>query len=433
MSTANIGTEAPLRLSNSPLDRALFRVEHWLLSPGRHDAAQLRGYLRVRAWRDCTSMRDRLHLLKVVAKLPLRALRDSLAAVRDYGEPVEQDHGKGRGRQLAELWYIWMRHGVHPDSYYRYRLFQPGHLSRAAAFFEEHEMIALHRLVNAYTAPDEQALLGNKAAFEQWLRDNGIPTLKTLMEFSHGEVVHAALPDGGLPKCDLFSKPCRWAYGYGTTRWEFDGEGWLGPDGRRRDEPELLRELAEQSGERGLLLQERMRNHRALAALTTAALSTVRIITVRGADGTLQIVLAVAKIPTGAAATDHMRLGGMAASVDLATGRLGRPVRKDERTVVAYGDRHPDTGVQIEGFQLPCWEEAKRLALRTHELLGGITTVGWDVAITDDGPIIVEGNNPGPTSAQMPTNQPLGETAVAKAIHGRLRLALSGAAGGSRR
>jgi hypothetical protein len=427
MGTANIRTEAPLRLSNSPLDRALFRVEHWLLSPGRHDAAQLRGYLRVRAWRNCTSMRDRLHLLKVAAKLPLRAFRDSRAAVRTYGEPVERDHGKGRARQLAELWYIWVRHGVHPDSYYRYRLFRPGHLSRAGAFFEEQEFIALHHLVNAYLAPDAGALMGNKAQFEQWLRDHEIPTLKTLMEFSHGGVVNSALPDGALPKRDLFSKPCRWAYGYGATRWEFDGEGWVGPDGRRRSETELLAELTAEAGERGLLLQERMRNHRALTVLTPAALSTVRIITVRGGSGTLQIVLAVAKIPTGSAATDHMRLGGFAAPVDLATGRLGRPVRKDERTVVAFGDRHPDTGVQIEGFQLPCWEEAKRLALRAHELLGEVTTVGWDVAITDDGPIIVEANNPGPTSAQMPTNQPLGETAVARAILDRLRLALAGA------
>jgi hypothetical protein len=186
-----------------------------------------------------------------------------------------------------------------------------------------------------------------------------------------------------------------------------------------------MQELAAVSGDRGLLLQERLRNHPALAPVAPAALSTVRLITVRAVDGEIQLVLAVAKIPAGTAPTDHLRVGGLAAPVDLATGRLGRPIRKDSEAIVVHADRHHDAGVLMEGFQLPHGESAKQLALRAHEALGRITTVGRDIALLADGRIIVEGNTPGPTSAQMPLDQPLGETAVAKATHARLRAALA--------
>jgi len=139
------------------------------------------------------------------------------------------------------------------------------------------------------------------------------------------------------------------------------------------------------------------------------------------------IVFAVCKIPTGAAATDHMAFGGVAAPVDLATGRLGRGVRKDEGKFITPCERHPDTGAVIAGFQLPDWERAKQLVLRAHEALDRIACVGWDVALLDDGPVIVEGNdNPGSASSQMPTGVALAETPIVPALVAHLRAAFAG-------
>ena len=52
----------------------------------------------------------------------------------------------------------------------------------------------------------------------------------------------------------------------------------------------------------------------------------------------------------------------LSAPIDLATGRLGRAIRKDEQRIIAPCDHQPATGVTILGFQLSCWEEAKVLA-----------------------------------------------------------------------
>jgi hypothetical protein len=61
-----------------------------------------------------------------------------------------------------------------------------------------------------------------------------------------------------------------------------------------------------------------------------------------------------------------------------------------------YGGRtsvHPDSGVVFDGWRIPFFREAMSMVVRMHEYLPGIHSVGWDVAITGDGPVIVEGND----------------------------------------
>lgn len=54
---------------------------------------------------------------------------------------------------------------------------------------------------------------------------------------------------------------------------------------------------------------------------------------------------------------------------------------------------HPNTGVIFEGYQLPFWEETKKLVTKAHEQLKDIKSIGWDIAITPSGPVLLEGND----------------------------------------
>jgi len=56
---------------------------------------------------------------------------------------------------------------------------------------------------------------------------------------------------------------------------------------------------------------------------------------------------------------------------------------------------HPQTGVRVTGRELPDWQSCCDLATRAHVPLselgfGGI--MGWDVALTPEGPVLIEGN-----------------------------------------
>jgi hypothetical protein len=415
-------------LGHSLADRLAFRMEHWLLSPGTSDVGRLRGYLLVKTWRDCTSVRERLHLLKAAAKFAPRAARDAVEAVRKYGDHVTREYGISRQRQVAQLWWIRLRHGTLPPTYYIFRLFRPGQLRRAPNFFQENEGDEVFRLLNVRTALDEANLLLDKSRFEEWLVDHGFPTARSLLEFGDGTIIRTTVRETGLPHRDLFSKPNDALQGLGTEKWRYDSGVWVAEDGRRWTERALLSELSERSRGGGILLQEQLRNHPALAPLAPGTLSTVRILTLRSLDGAIRVIMAASKIPTGTAATDHMRLGGVAAPIDLDTGRLGPGIRKSTETFIAPCARHPDTGALIEGFQIPLWDSAKQLAVRAHEALDRIVCVGWDVAILEDGPVIIEGNdNPGHTSSQWPTGVALGETEVVPTVLAHLERAFENA------
>jgi hypothetical protein len=47
----------------------------------------------------------------------------------------------------------------------------------------------------------------------------------------------------------------------------------------------------------------------------------------------------------------------------------------------------------IVGHPLPLWTDTKALAIAAHRAFADRVMIGWDIAITDDGPIIVEGNS----------------------------------------
>jgi hypothetical protein len=87
---------------------------------------------------------------------------------------------------------------------------------------------------------------------------------------------------------------------------------------------------------------------------------------------------------------DNFDAGGIASSVDAATGRLGVALSGD--TGEAPLVRHPDTLAPIEGSCLTTHRAVIDFALDAHRDLDVPWSVGWDVAITPDGPVMLEGN-----------------------------------------
>ena len=70
-------------------------------------------------------------------------------------------------------------------------------------------------------------------------------------------------------------------------------------------------------------------------------------------------------------------------------------------------DEHPDTHIRFVGYQLPMIPEAIALAKRAAREIPQMRHVGWDVAITPDGPAIIEGNEyPGTDLCQLAPHYP---------------------------
>lgn len=138
------------------------------------------------------------------------------------------------------------------------------------------------------------------------------------------------------------------------------------------------------------VLQVPIVQHAALAALHPSSVNTLRVITVRDGREPRPFSRPLLRAGFGGSLVDNGNAGGLQAFVDPATGRaVGDAIMLRGGTLA----RHPDTGVAFDGFEVPHFHRAVELAVRLHGEVPGLHSVGWDLAITDDGPVFIEGND----------------------------------------
>lgn len=136
------------------------------------------------------------------------------------------------------------------------------------------------------------------------------------------------------------------------------------------------------------LLEDWVVQHDDLNALNATSVNTLRIATLIG-DKQEGIVYAFIRIGNGGV-VDNVDQGGMAAPIDLETGIIsGVGADKQGRRF----ETHPLTGKTIQGTQIPYWPEAKALAFSAMRVVPQLRFVAWDVAVTPDGPVFIEGNS----------------------------------------
>ena len=148
-------------------------------------------------------------------------------------------------------------------------------------------------------------------------------------------------------------------------------------------------DLTGMRGVSGYVLQEPVRNHEELAELAPWAANTVRIQTFITGEGSVVVQGAVLRLGRRGGMVDNYSLGGLSVPVDPATATLGRGVLPGSTDRLT---RHPDTGVEFTGRQVPRWAETVDLCLRAARLFPGLRSLGWDVVITPSGPVLLEGN-----------------------------------------
>jgi len=86
---------------------------------------------------------------------------------------------------------------------------------------------------------------------------------------------------------------------------------------------------------------------------------------------------------------DNVCQDGLALGVDVATGELQPTARYrwDQEF-----DHHPDTGYVFAGKKLPGWQQAVEFVLEAALRAPFFRHVGWDIALTQAGPVAIEGN-----------------------------------------
>ena len=344
-------------------------------------ARDIRRTFAHRYWRP-QSGTDFAELLVGLILMPVAVPFAALWFTIRNGPVIRHREGKGLLEQFVEQLRLYVSDGIVGPWYYILSLHRDGS-RRAPTFLQRCETKrGIYPLLRGKTGSP----LGDKNKFAERCAAAGVRCVACELVVDGGPVDASKLPD-----CDLFVKPLTGSGGKGAERWDRVGpKSWS--DGTLELGDSALVDRLRAKG-RPMIIQKRVRPHPALERLTSGATPTVRALTMIDESGDPELVAAVFRMSFGQNRTvDNIHAGGLACAVSLADGQLGLASNLGSDARLGWTSEHPTTGAPIEGTQLPYWNEVKALALKAHRQFADRLLIGWDIAIAEDGPILIEGN-----------------------------------------
>lgn len=154
------------------------------------------------------------------------------------------------------------------------------------------------------------------------------------------------------------------------------------------------------AGMTAMILEELIVQDDRLAAMHRESVNTLRVITFRY-DDKVDIIRSFLRIGQGDSVIDNASAGGIMGLVNIEDGKICAVCDKFGSTF----KQHPDTNIDLIGFEIPRWEEVKRLVKNAAQVLPKVRYVGWDVAITKTGCVLIEGNDKAQCGFQIPKQE----------------------------
>ena len=309
--------------------------------------------------------------------------------------PIKARGLKSIWGQFLDLFLLFYRHGLDAQAYYMFELYRPEYWPTAGGYLTRYETKngIMKLLTWQLTDYEHRTTLDDKLKFASFCKGIGVPTPPLLGIARDGVLT---LEEGAADKLDqdLFIKPVKLKGSRGIELFHSVAPGrYRDESGAEIDRATLMNRVAERSKTLALMVQQRLTNHPAIADLSSQSLMAIRVITCKSdldqhAIVTYAFIRIITRLEPSWPITYELGI-----AVDLETGKLSPATGDKEKWLLEWWDVHPVTGAQVTGRQMPHWEEIKAIALKAHNAAQGRLLVGWDVAVTANGPLLLEGNS----------------------------------------
>ena len=163
-----------------------------------------------------------------------------------------------------------------------------------------------------------------------------------------------------------------------------------------------LRSFCEQNKHKSWLFEKRVVQSDQIGVINQSSVNTIRFMTALYPDGDVKVFAAFMKIGRAGSDVDNAGSGGnVDCAIDLETGVCYNSLQFNSFADIVRCDRHPDSNREINGLRIENWESVKRLICEYQSRIPELKAIGWDVALTDNGPVIIEINNWWDTTGQL--------------------------------
>lgn len=308
-----------------------------------------------------------------------------------YPELQAKTKAKVLREQLAQI----IRYGYPNDFYFSYG-FDVKDKSQMDTYYHYAPFAALRDRYNNAGPHNSTAILRNKFYFGMFCSYLGVDSGDNVGVIINGEVFQphsrTTVPldrfCAGI-EGDFFVKLIDGECGCGIFTMSIGPGGKISVNGKESS----CGEIGRLTWGGTYLVQRTVVQHPEMARLHPQSLNTMRLVTIKNVhSGKIAVFPSILRIGTGNSFVDNTSQGGVAVGIDFESGRL----KEHGFLKPQFGgrvDTHPDSGIRFGDFSIPYLQEAIQQAKFLHSMLPDIHSIGWDIAISPDGPIFIEGND----------------------------------------
>jgi glutathione synthase/RimK-type ligase-like ATP-grasp enzyme len=294
-----------------------------------------------------------------------RARRIDVGSVFERAREASRQHGKWTPAVVVDM--LWQA-GFRNVGFQDYIDYDFAILNRSErATYMTHPVS--NQISQKYDHPDYRHLFQDKIAFDRVFSDH-LHREWMVVEEDNADAVRAFTQRHGT----IVTKEPVGQAGTGVHRYHAENiDDWTAFHAGLRARGELL-------------IEQVIVQHPDLAAVCPGTVNTTRVTAFF--DGTTTHILAMAQKFGRGAVSDQMTFGGFYTMLDEDGHAVGPGYDSHGHVHVD----HPDSGFPIAQFQLPMVDEVKAFVDRVARVVPQVQYVGWDIVVTPDGPVLVEGN-----------------------------------------
>lgn len=158
------------------------------------------------------------------------------------------------------------------------------------------------------------------------------------------------------------------------------------------DDVNSINKILETKSSNPIILEELLRNCKEMEEINPSSLNTLRIFTIVPKGKDPKVISVSLRCGCGDSVVDNWGAGGIGYPVDIQSGIVYTSGRDKKGKKYLF---HPLSNIQMVGLQIPFYNEAIDLAIQCTKHNKHVRYAGIDIALTPDGPELVELNFPG--------------------------------------
>lgn len=304
-------------------------------------------------------------------------------SLREVGIEINEINGNRLGWIYIDIVICTLKFGASPNNYLFFHFYELNNEQRGS--FVTHQVS--ERLINKFNKEPFRDIFEDKTLFatnfenfigREWIDFRGLD--------------YDGFESFVCDKQQIIIKPIDSAQGQGIKKINIKNFK------NHRSLFSYLRKMENNS----LIIEDWILQHKEIAKLYNKSVNPIRIISILEND---MCTVLVAGLTLGNGNDiSNASCGDMVAPIDISTGIIKFPAEDMEGRIY---DIHPISGKKITGFKIPYWEECIDLVDRASKVVPEVGYVGWDIAITPEGPLIIEGNtSPGYKFYQLKSHLP---------------------------